>query len=214
MKILMLTGAMIGFSLGIAVAHGRGGHLMSCLVYSPCGRRGFYRTADEAGDADVHFWAEPADLPGFWRGLFTREGISEREFFDLAEYAFPALVFHPALRFGAFDGSYPELRDRVVQILGGLNDHLATALAACHGLPHQVGAAMGKYGVDLSPESPNTRSSPALMRKREVVLDGATYRCEWHAKLERHRNRIHITLPEPRLDGRVLVGIFVSHLDT
>ncbi len=29
-----------------------------------------------------------------------------------------------------------------------------------------------------------------------------------------HRNRVHFSLPEQRLGGRVLIGIFVDHLDT
>ncbi|CAM5682209.1 hypothetical protein SCALM49S_07336 [Streptomyces californicus] len=52
------------------------------------------------------------------------------------------------------------------------------------------------------------------MKQREVVHGGEKYLCEWHAKKDRHRNRVHFSLPEQRLDGRVLIGIFVDHLDT
>ncbi|MGW2849900.1 hypothetical protein ACWC5G_34865, partial [Streptomyces sp. NPDC001274] len=52
------------------------------------------------------------------------------------------------------------------------------------------------------------------MKQREIEHDGETYRCEWHGKKERHRNRVHFSLPDQRLEGRVLIGIFVDHLDT
>ncbi len=72
---------------------------------------------------------------------------------------------------------------------------------------------MGQYGVDLSPESPNTHASDAFMRKRYVAYEGSRYCCEWHAKIERHRNRIHFTLPAAGPAGRILIGIFTEHLD-
>ena|SRR3989442_892835 len=72
----------------------------------------------------------------------------------------------------------------------------------------------GRYRVDLSPESPGTRASAKLMTERNVEYQGVTYRCEWHIKLERHRNRIHFALPDGTLSGKILVGLFVDHLKT
>ncbi|MGH3693297.1 MAG: hypothetical protein ACRDRX_04730 [Pseudonocardiaceae bacterium] len=51
------------------------------------------------------------------------------------------------------------------------------------------------------------------MRKRYVAYEGSRYCCEWHAKIERHRNRIHFTLPAAGPAGRILIGIFTEHLD-
>ncbi|OEV31786.1 hypothetical protein AN219_02990, partial [Streptomyces nanshensis] len=60
----------------------------------------------------------------------------------------------------------------------------------------------------------NTRAKEKVMRQRDVEHGGETYRCEWHAKQHPARNRVHFTLPEQQLDGRILIGIFVDHLDT
>jgi hypothetical protein len=201
------------FSVGIVLSPGTD-RLMACLVFRGCPRRGFWSAADSAGGRQAYFFAEVEELPDFWRSLYAREQVAEPDFFSLADHAFPDLVLHPGLSFGRFDGRYRDLRDRVVAILGVLNDHFATAMTVHSGLPQQVKAALGQFGVDLSPESPNTHGSSRLMALREVSVDGRVYRCEWHAKLEPHRNRIHFSLPSPELAGRIVVGIFVDHLLT
>ncbi|HEX6075636.1 MAG TPA: hypothetical protein VFZ32_10280 [Micromonosporaceae bacterium] len=170
--------------------------------------------ADSSRCADIFFFAESQQLPEFWRSLFILESVVEGEFFSLGALAFPQVVLHPDLSFQRFDGSYESLRDRVVPILSALSDHFAAELDRCHGLPYDVQAAFGHYRVDLSPESPNTRKSERLMRLRDVVYGGEVYRCEWHAKLEPHRNRIHFAVPHHSLGGKILVGIFVAHLVT
>lgn len=81
-------------------------------------------------------------------------------------------------------------------------------------IPDKVQAELGRFGVDLSPESTNTHANPSAMRQRRVRHEGEEYVCEWHAKEHPARNRIHFTLPDQRLGGRILVGIFVDHLDT
>jgi hypothetical protein len=202
------------YSAGFAFAMALEEQSVACLVAPCCSRRGFQTLYRRSQHADVLFFAEAAEARRVWRHEFALEHIAELDFFTVAEFAFPSLVFHPDLRFGKFDGSYSDLRSPVVKILGALDDHFAHVLVQRNGLPHDVAAGMGKYGVDLSPESPNTRASNALMRLRDVTYDGATYHCEWHAKIERHRNRIHFTLPSQGPGGRILIGIFAEHLDT
>ncbi|MGH3831485.1 MAG: hypothetical protein ACRDRS_13745 [Pseudonocardiaceae bacterium] len=167
----------------------------------------------KAGAAEVLFVAETSEVHRVWQSVFALEDIPEREFFTVAAFAWPALVFHPDLKFRKFTGSYTAVRDRVVRILCALNNHFPRVITDHQGLPRSVAAAMGQYQVDLSPESPNTRASEALMRQRDVMYDGSRYRCEWHAKIERNRNRIHFTLPAAGPAGRILIGIFTEHLD-
>ena len=50
------------------------------------------------------------------------------------------------------------------------------------------------------------------MKQRDAVFEGKTYRCEWHSKIEPHRNRIHF-FPPP-VGSEIVVGLFVDHLDT
>lgn len=124
------------------------------------------------------------------------------------------VVFHPSLNFGRFDGPYRDVLQAVVTAFGALNDHFARVMAEQAGIPHQVAAALGQYGLDLSPESPKTRASKKRMSERTVSFHGNIYQCEWHAKLTRGGNRIHFSLPQPDLGGRILIGIFVDHLET
>lgn len=207
-------------SVGYAWRLAKDGHHAGCLVFPAVGHRGWIPvtavdTVDGRPDRrDVWFLAQPFDAVDFWRSLFTREDFGEGEFFLRVPEAFPGLVFAGSLSFRRFDGSYREMRAWVVQALSVVHDHFADALAAHAGQPRDVQAALGRFGLDLSPESPNTRAKPKVIRQRDVEHDGEVYRCEWHCKKEPNRNRIHFSLPDPRLGNRILVGIFVDHLDT
>ncbi|MFD7935866.1 hypothetical protein ACFV4T_15320 [Streptomyces sp. NPDC059755] len=210
----------LAWSVGYAWWHAQHGHHVACLAFASRDLRGWQPVS--AADAaigepvseDVFFLVERSLLAEFWRSLFAREDVGEPDFFDRAREAFPELLFADSLSFRKFDGTYLEMRDWVVRVLSVVHDHFADALVAHLGQPRDVQAALGRFGLDLSPESPNTRSKPRIMRQRDVVYDGESYRCEWHGKKERHRNRVHFSLPEPRLGGRILIGIFVDHLDT
>jgi hypothetical protein len=50
------------------------------------------------------------------------------------------------------------------------------------------------------------------MKERVVTYRGEQFECEWHAKLERHRNRIHFSTPGDELDGKILICKFAVHL--
>jgi hypothetical protein len=200
------------YSAGFAFAMALANRAVGCVVVPCCSRRGFQTLHHQALSAEVLFFAEPTEVRRVWRHAFALEDVPEPDFFAIAERAFPSLVFHPNLRFGKFDRSYTDVRGAVVKILSALNDHFPQVLSERNGLPYDVAAAMGQYGVDLSPESPGTHASEALMRLRDVTYQGTTYRCEWHAKLERHRDRIHFTLPSQGPGGRILIGIFADHL--
>lgn len=201
------------FSVGFAFTMALSGRAVGCLVVRSCPRRDFRRLSRGSSAAEVLFFAEASETRRVWRQAYALEDVAEQEFFAVATFAFPSLVFHPSLRFGRFDGSYVVVRDPVVRILSALDDHFPRVLTERQGLPRDIAAAMGQYGVDLSPESPTTHASEALMRQREVIYSGTTYRCEWHAKIERNRNRIHFTLPAGGPGGCVLIGIFAEHLD-
>ncbi|WP_328440600.1 hypothetical protein OHA71_32950 [Streptomyces sp. NBC_00444] len=210
----------LAWSVGYAWWRTRQRHHVACLVFASGDRRGWQQVSAADGangepvTEEVFFLAEASPFSEFWRSLFARENVAEPDFFDRAREAFPELVFADSLSFRKFDGTYTEMRDWVVRVLAVVHDHFADALVTHSGQPSDVQAELGRFGLDLSPESPNTRSKPRIMKQRDVKYDGETYRCEWHGKKERHRNRIHFSLPDPRLDGRILIGIFVDHLDT
>lgn len=200
----------ISFALHNALAR-RG---MACMTLRCSGREGLRDVHGTEGDAPIFFFRTGDELTGFWRHLFALEDVPEGSFFALCNQAFPHLVMHPDLAFRGFDGAYQDLRDAVVTILAGLCDHFVDEYTRCRGIPADIQAAMGSRHVTLSPESPATRSSEKLMRKRDRSYNGVQYRCEWHAKVESHRNRIHFSLPAAELGGRILIGVFVNHLDT
>jgi hypothetical protein len=200
----------VAYALGNALAR-RG---TACMVFRDTGRLGFRTASSKRGPAEIFFFTSPATLPRFWRHLYTLEDVAEHEFFTLSTLAFPQLVLHPDLSFRHFDGAYRELRDRVVTVLSVVCDHFAHEYLQCQGLPHKIEAAMGAHHVDLSPESPKTRGSAILMRLREKEYGGHRFSCEWHAKLDAHRNRIHFAVPTAEIGGKILIGIFVDHLAT
>lgn len=210
----------LAWSLCYAWRQSRQGHHVACLVFAAKDQGGWHLVSAIDGSSgrpvseEVFFLAEASSASEFWRSLFTKENVAEGDFFHRARQVYPDLVFADSLSFRKFDGAYPEMRDWAVRVLSVVHDHFADALAVHAGQPNKVQAELGRFGLDLSPESPNTRSKPRIIKQRDVEHDGETYRCEWHGKKERHRNRIHFSLPDPRLGGRILVGIFVDHLDT
>ncbi|MFF0425554.1 hypothetical protein ACFYUJ_14235 [Streptomyces sp. NPDC004520] len=210
----------LALSVGHSWWHVGNGYSVGCLVFPVSGRRGWHSVTaredktSEHIERDVFFFGGPQGLPEFWRSLFAREGVRENEFFERAREAFPGLVFAESLAFRRFDGGYGQMRDWVVHVLTVVNDHFADAVAKHAGVAANVQAELGHHGLVLSPESPNTRSKARIMAQRDVDHVGETYRCEWHAKKEPNRNRVHFSLPEQRLGGRILIGIFVDHLDT
>ncbi|WP_280715352.1 hypothetical protein [Kitasatospora sp. MAP5-34] len=59
-----------------------------------------------------------------------------------------------------------------------------------------------------------TRKYTKAWAQRMVPYRDVSYRCEWHGKRLWGRDRVHFSLPIPEHDGRILVGIFVDHMDT
>ena len=159
---------------------------------------------------DVYFAASTKDHPGFFRLLYEWEDISESEFFEQTRLAFPRLVFAANISFRNFQGAYRTLRPKVVNHLGRINDNFPEVYAAENGMPNEISS---RLGIDVSIEG-NTRSSQRLMRLRDVEYRGQEYRCEWHSKLEPHRNRIHFCVISDMAETKILIGIFHEHLAT
>ena len=198
----------ISFALTLALAR----HGVACLVFGGSARRGFAEASSEFGRAEIFFFAASSELVKFWRRLYELEDTPEEDFFALAHRAFPALIFHADLSFRRFSGAYRDLRPAVVTHLAVLNDQFMAAYEQANGIARQIESALASAGcTGVSPESPGTHKNQQAMSQRDVQHDGATVRCEWHAKLEPHRNRIHFAFGD-RFGGRVFIGIFAEHL--
>lgn len=159
---------------------------------------------------DVYFAVSAEDHPGFFRLLYELDDVPESEFLERAKLALPRLVFAANISFRNFRGAYRTLRPKVVCHLGRINDSFPEVLAAENGMPDTMSS---RLGIDVSIEG-NTRGSPRLMRQRNVEFCGQEYRCEWHSKIERHRNRIHFCVIDDRAETKILIGIFTEHLRT
>lgn len=210
-----------------AVARAASGKLMSCLMCLPITG---LKHADEptwpSGWIDVerqretgveqvplHILRVPRDEAGFWRGVITREKVPEDQFFALSDLAFPRLIFAESLSFHRFKGTYADVVPWLVNLLGLLNDQFAATLAAC-GDQKEVQDRFKAQGVDISPESPNTKKNSAAWAQRLVSYSDEYHRCEWHGKRLWDCDRVHFSLPISAYDGRILIGIFTDHLDT
>jgi hypothetical protein len=198
-------------SYGIALAHKtvRGGRGVAVITTLHRGIAGAVEVACDGATCALCFVAEPGQEVVFWRSLYELEKVDEVDFLTLALRAFPGLYFAPGLNFGAFTGAYPDLRPVVVRHLSALNDLWTDAYERENGNSARISA---RIGIDVSIEGA-TRGSEALMRMRDVEMEGVIFRCEWHSKLEPHRNRIHFFPAGSDID-RPLIGIFCEHLPT
>lgn len=205
-----------------ALARAAEGRAMSCLLVPyatepdwPSGWLSITRTT-EAGQDEVkmHVLRRPDDTPGFWRGLLTHENVPAERFFTFIEEAFPRLLFADSLRLHHFKGTYADVLPWLVKLLGALDDHFARTLAECGGDQTQVIRRFGALGLDISPDSPNTKKNAKAWEQRNVGFADGIYRCEWHGKRLWDRDRVHFSLPIAAYDNRILVGVFVGHLAT
>ena len=198
-------------SYGVAWAAERQSKGLASAVVTLSHRR--YRGAQtvtaNSVSVELHFVAQATDHPPFYRSICLVENLDEDAFLRIAERAFPDLRFANGLSFRRFEGSYQDLFPPVVHHLGALNDKFVDAYRLENG---HSGRISTRIGIDVSIEGSQTRASESLMKQRDALLDGRTYRCEWHSKIEPNRNRIHF-FPPPA--GReIIVGLFVDHLET
>lgn len=173
---------------------------------------------DGGQDQGVFIASSENGLRRFVRALFELADIQEGEFIAASASAFPRLIFKKGIEreIRRFSRPYRQIRTTLVAGLSALNDQLIELLDA--GTPIlELGPRLeAATGFGLSPESPQTHRNQAAMRARDVTYNGQTFRCEWHLKLEPHRDRIHFHLYDPRIgDGnKLLIGIFTDHLPT
>ncbi|TCO65101.1 hypothetical protein [Actinocrispum wychmicini] len=192
------------------------GRAMSCLIASPEMKIAGWtkvRRERDTEDLDIHLLTAPAQLPEFWRGVMRRDRVPESLFFAMATRAFPGLIFAESLSFGRFKGSHEDVLPWLIDLLAKINDHFASSIARHRGDRNKVIQEFATHGVAISPESPLTHKDNQAWGQRLVTHEGESYRCEWHGKRVWDRDRVHFSLPIEKYQNRVLIGIFVDHLD-
>lgn len=207
--------------------HVRQGRAIACLSIK---RSGPCNTVSSLGQAQVHWVVNEATNRDFWRDAIDVEGGSAASLERLAPHAFPDLYFHVDVWQGLskFAGGYLSVRRELLRYLAVLDDHGAWAFI-CPPPALAIGEPIGPdanalptnqiiekrfLGLNLSmaPENPNVYANGGCRRSREIEIGATTLYCEWHGKLEPHRNRVHVHPPVPLSDRRVVIAIFHEHL--
>lgn len=187
-------------------------------------------TITVTGSIEVHFAGDEPGRKLFWRSAILLEGDDLASLIRNAPHAYPALFFvdgvlHQATKLA---GGYLGSRARVREALANLDDwgHWVftcppPTLTPDENVPlNAVGQPgnqiiekrFGGLGLDAAPESPDVYARKHPREARETVIGERTLYCEWHIKLERHRNRIHFHSPIPESGDRVVVGMIHEHL--
>ncbi|MNG20299.1 hypothetical protein D3C84_1045420 [compost metagenome] len=89
-------------------------------------------------------------------------------------------------------------------------------------LPAQIIQLAASKGVEISPESVNTRGNRGAMLRRRVEINDSSLVCEWHTKFTYDRGRIHFhARPNTYhkdirkvVGSKVIIGLIVEHLPT
>ena len=187
-------------------------------------------TATAIGTADVHFVADDASRRAFWRNALVVAGDRLQDLVEFGCRAYPNLHFVPGALAdaGRLGGGYFGVRARLKSALEILDEWgrwaftwPPPALTPNEGAPPDPAAnpsnfiiqhRLGGFGLEAAPENPNVFADGTSRRGREVVVGGRKLYCEWHAKLEPHRNRIHFHAPVGETDGKVVIGVIHHHL--
>ncbi|GAA2160186.1 hypothetical protein FHX52_3023 [Humibacillus xanthopallidus] len=199
-------------SVGLCLLHvARAPWAVLCLRGGPfAGACRIQERNDHSGGRPIWFIDETGSLSDFWRDSFLRYRAAPSEIGKKAQYAFPTTVFAPAVwsQVGRFEGAWNEVRERLIGVLGGLDDGMVQTFEEVVHNHERISRMSSHYGVDCSPESSQTHRNAAAMRERKAQFADRIRDCEWHAKLEPHRNRVHFCVE----GGQVYVGIFTRHL--
>jgi hypothetical protein len=207
--------------------HVRNGRAVACLSLV---RRGPHPTWSSLGTAVVHWVKEEEDSKKFWRNAIILEGDREDTIVRLAVHAYPDLFFCGETWEGLrrLASGYLAIRAEIQRYLSVFNDAGRWAFTFpppaltedVHSESNQKPSAQliekrfKLLRLDVSPEKPNVYHSIECRRSREINIYGRVLYCEWHGKLEPHRNRIYIHPPVHESKGKVIVAIFDEHLPT
>lgn len=188
-------------------------------------------TRSERGNISILYIHNDTEQKSFWRSTalsMLRDTPENLEY--LSSHAYPNLYFVENVWKGIklFDGGYPAVHEELKKYLAVFDDYgkwifeeSPPALQPSDVTEKIVGQAptnellvnrFRAFKLDVSPEKPEVRKDNHCRIAREVTLNGKTLYCEWHGKLELHKNRIHIHKPVPQSDDKLVIAVFCEHL--
>lgn len=203
------------------------GNIVACFRLN---RSQVSKITSRGGTSTLHFVSSDGARKEFWREMIKNSGSDIDQLIHLAAHAFPQLHFvegalQSADRLG---GGYIASRPRLMNALSILNDSGAWALTypppavtpdettpVAHSITpndHLVGRRFHAFGLNAAPEHPNVRLNRSAREARETRIGERTLYCEWHIKLEPHRNRIHFHGPVAESNNKLVIGMIHEHL--
>ena len=170
---------------------------------------------------EIFFVAEESEHVGFFRSVITLENANEAKFGILARSAFPALEWADNIWRGLdhFSRPYIDVREEVIDCLGGLSDHGAMCFHEHgEGDPRYLARVLSaRIGARTSDENGATKRHPQSRRDRTRRHRGIDKVFWWHVKLQPNVDRIHFRY-EPQSarsagpsEGHIVVGLFKDH---
>jgi hypothetical protein len=186
-------------------------------------------TKTAAGPVTLHFVGDEAGRKQFWRAAILLEGDNKESLIRNAPHAYPDLCFIDGVLENAdeLSGGYSASRHLVQSALAVLDDwgHWVFTFPPPAITPHEGASDTGAspnnqliekrflgLGLTAAPEKPNVRGHRVSREARETVLGKRVLYCEWHVKLELHKNRVHVHAPVPESRNKVVVGMIDEHL--
>ncbi|MFM5156622.1 hypothetical protein ACEUAN_17210 [Aeromonas veronii] len=193
----------------------------SAPLHSNSSRGNIYITTISSSQSHKDFWRTTA--------LHILRDTAEN-LQKISPNAYPELFFHDKSwgNIDVFDGGYAAVGTELKKYLSILDDHGAWIFNTPPPALHKTDAVapidtsrptnqlieerFRGVGLTMSPEKPNVRTNENCKLAREITVKNKTLYCEWHGKLELHKNRIHIYPPVPESGQKLVIGIFHSHL--
>ncbi|MBB6336451.1 hypothetical protein FHR59_000661 [Xanthomonas arboricola] len=227
--VISIDGGPARENLDAAWAHHnvRTGKAVACIGLW---RNGVFTTATSMGMTNLHWLGDgPAGAAEFWQDAIDVEGNSLASFVRLAPKAYPRLYF-----FGGVLAQANQLAGGYYANSAALKRHLKILDEAAHWAFTAAPPALSRHEVagphgihptnqlierrftaltlDVSPENPNVYIDRRCREARQITIAGKGFYCEWHCKLEPHRNRIHLHAPAAESEGKVVIAFFAEHL--
>lgn len=205
----------------------RAGSGIACISFR---RSGFISTQTKLGDLGIFFVSCEKDRLDFWRSEVRLRGNNLVALQRFSTHSYPDILFYGDSLSDArkLAGGFNSMSDLVQNSLEVLNDFgkwifncpppsLTPAEVrddAAIGYPtnQMIEDRFRGFGLIVAPENPNVFLNAICRRAREVTIGEGVIYCEWHVKLEPHRNRIHFHKPLPASGDKLVIAFIGEHL--
>lgn len=184
---------------------------VACIVLPVGQGAGLQPVTVDGVATDLWFVEDKQNYCNFFRWIIRETTNNPAGMEEHALSAFPSVEFVT----GAFNGiksmskPYRELVGSIVHHLGVFSDHGQRIFSLSW---QRAPTEFGALGVDISDENGNTKQDSEARRQRTLKINNKDIIFWWHSKIERNLNRIHIYPDDIPSGGKLLVGIFCSHL--